>query len=131
MNDRLSQVLRLACAAYAAATVGASAMDCPSPPVQTRKDWDAQVRAEVARIGPVKGAELETRVRAATQDLMGRLPSADRVYLEQMMFSAYCSALAGDVALTESDKAHQILNYRRELQKSLATALPSDGKPAH
>jgi hypothetical protein len=95
-------------------------MDCPAPPVQANKDWDTQVRAQVGKIGPVTGAQLETRVRSATRDLMGRLPGADRVYLEQMMFAAYCSALRADKTLSESAKAGQILAYRRELQKSLA-----------
>jgi hypothetical protein len=97
----------------------AIALDCPEPPVQSRKDWDTQVRTEVAKIGPVKGAELQTRVRSTTQDLLSRLPGADRVYLEQMMFASYCSALRDDHAITESAKAKQLLEYRRLLAGSL------------
>jgi hypothetical protein len=97
----------------------ASALDCPEPPAQTHKDWDATVRGEVAKIGIVKGADLELRVRSTTQDLLGRLPGADRLYLEQMMFAAYCSALRGDREMTEGAKAKQILDYRRELQSHL------------
>ncbi len=100
-----------ACAAFA--------LECPEAPVQSRKDWDSEVRAEVAKIGPVKGAELQTRVRTATQDLMAHLPGADKLYLEQMMFSAYCTALRDDATMKESDKAVQILAYRHELQSSL------------
>lgn len=112
--------LALGAAALLAVAGPARAMDCPAPPVQANKDWDTQVRAQVGKIGPVTGAQLETRVRSATRDLMGRLPGADRVYLEQMMFAAYCSALRADKTLSESAKAGQILAYRRELQKSLA-----------
>lgn len=115
----ISQFLLLGCVITAFAN-NALALDCPAPPAQANKDWDTQVQAEVGKIGPVKGAQLETRVRTATVDLLGKLPAADRVYLEQMMFAAYCSALRGDTALTESAKANQILLYRRELQKSLA-----------
>ena len=97
----------------------ASALDCPEPPAQTNKDWDATIRTEVAKIGIVKGADLELRVRSTTQDLLGRLPGGDRVYLEQMMFAAYCTALRGDKELTEGAKAKQILDYRRELQANL------------
>jgi hypothetical protein len=97
----------------------AIALDCPDPPVQTKKDWDATVRSEVAKIGTVKGADLGFRVRSTTQDLLGRLPGADRLYLEQMMFAAYCSALRGDREMTEGAKAKQIMDYRRELQSSL------------
>lgn len=95
------------------------ALECPDAPSQSRKDWDTLVRSEVGKIGPVRGAELELRVRSTTQDLLSRLPSADKVYLEQMMFAAYCSALRSDSELTETAKARQILDYRRELQSSL------------
>lgn len=107
-----------------AAAFNVFALDCPAPPVQANKDWETSVRAEVAKIGPVKGSQLETRVKSATNDLMGKLPGADRLYLEQMMFSAYCSALRGDKSISESAKARQILEYRRELSKSLAAATP-------
>jgi succinate dehydrogenase/fumarate reductase flavoprotein subunit len=102
-----------------AAALPALALDCPEPPKQQQKDWDTTVRAEVGRIGPVRGAELETRVASVTRDLLTKLPNADRLYLEQMMFSAYCSALRDDRTLDESAKARQVLDYRRELQKSL------------
>lgn len=60
---------------------------------------------------------------------MGKLPGADRLYLEQMMFSAYGSALSGDNSIFESAKARQILEYRRELNKSLAATAPPAQAP--
>lgn len=96
------------------------ALECPEPPRQTQKDWDTQIRTEVGRIGPVRGADLQARVQSVTRDLMTRLPGADKLYLEQMMFSAYCTALRDDPRMAEGDKARQILDYRRELTKSLA-----------
>jgi len=99
------------------------AMDCPAPPAQSRKDWDTQVRAEVGRVGPVRGAELDLKLRHVTQDLMGKLPGADRVYLEQMMFSAYCRALRDDPEVSGAEKSKQILEYRRALDAAMtATA---------
>lgn len=111
-------------AAMLAITCNVFALDCPAPPVQANKDWNTQVKTEVGKIGPVTGAQLETRVQSATIDLMGKLPGADRLYLEQMMFSAYCTALRGDPSISESAKAKQILEYRRELNKSLAATVP-------
>lgn len=70
------------------------ALECPKFPEQVKKDWEVNVTAEVARIGPLKGAELKTATKNVTRDLLGKLPDAGRVYLEQMMFSAYCTALA-------------------------------------
>ena len=106
-----------------ALTLNVFALDCPAVPRQANKDWETQVRAEVGKIGPVTGSQLETRVKSATNDLMGKLPGADKLYLEQMMFSAYCSALRGDKTISESAKARQILEYRRELRKNLESTV--------
>jgi len=105
-------------------TLPALAMDCPAPPEQSRKDWDTQVRAEVGRIGIVRGGELDVRVKTVTADLLGKLPGADRVYLEQMMFSAYCTALRDDPALPGSEKSRQILEYRRALAAAFTPKKP-------
>ena len=102
------------------------ALDCPQIPQQARKDLEVAVKAAVGRIGPAKGAELETLTRATTQDLMGKLPQADRVYLEQMMYATYCSALRDDQTLSESAKAAQIRTYNVEVRKTL---LGPAGKP--
>jgi uncharacterized protein len=119
-DDACSRLLFIVFA-LACATPPALAMECPAPPVQSRKDWDTEVKAEVGRIGFVRGAQLETRVRSATQDLMGKLPGADRVYLEQMMFSAYCTALREDPKISGAEKSKQILEYRRALSAAIQT----------
>ena len=127
-SANISLLLLAGCVIVAFAT-NVFALDCPAPPAQANKDWDTQVKAEVGKIGPVKGAQLETRVLSATVDLLGKVPGADRVYLEQMMFAAYCSALRGDTTIAESAKAAQILAYRRELQKSLAATATYKATP--
>jgi hypothetical protein len=111
---------RLALAALLSAALHAAAMDCPDPPKQAQKDWETQIKLEVGRIGVVRGAELQSRVQSVTTDLLTKLPGADKLYLEQMMFSAYCTALRDDRQMPESDKARQILDYRRELARSFA-----------
>lgn len=99
---------------------GASqALDCPSIPQQTQKDLQVEVRAAVDRIGSAQGAELEKLTRNTTRDLLGKLPQADRVYLEQMMYATYCSALRDDPALTESQKSARIRAYNLELKRAL------------
>ena len=102
----------------------ASALDCPAAPRQANKDWETQVRAEVGKIGPVTGSQLETRVKSVTNDLMGKLPGADKLYLEQMMFSAYCTALRDDPSVSGAEKSRQILEYRRALNAVMKTAKP-------
>ena len=103
------------------------AIECPKMPEQTNKEWDVQVQAAVGRIGPVKGAELETRTRKAVKDLMGKLPEADKVYLEQMMYATYCSALRDDTTLSESEKASRIRAYNLEVRRTLYKAPDKTG----
>ena len=98
----------------------ALALDCPSFPVQATKDTQGKVSLAVGRIGPVKGAELEAKAELITNDLLAKLPNADKVYLEQMMFSAYCSALRDDKGLTESEKADRIKAYIDGVRKAIA-----------
>jgi uncharacterized protein len=105
----------------------APALDCPSMPEQARKDVQVEVKTAVAKIGPLSGAQLETVTKAITQDLMGKLPQADRVYLEQMMYASYCSALRDDKTLSEAEKATRIRTYNLEVRRTLQG--PSQIKP--
>jgi hypothetical protein len=79
-------------------------IECPPFPSQVSKDWEVEVKTEVAKIGPIKGGELATKTKNATLDLMSKLPHAEWIYIEQMMLSCYCSALRDDPTLPESDK---------------------------
>ncbi|ARO87761.1 hypothetical protein EBAPG3_008260 [Nitrosospira lacus] len=57
-----------------AAAFNVLALDCPAPPVEANRDWVMAVRAEVAKIGPVTGSQLETRMKSATTDLWESFP---------------------------------------------------------
>jgi ankyrin repeat protein len=102
----------------------AYALDCPAAPEQVRKDWETEVTAAVGKIGPVKGGELQTRTRMATVDLLGKLPESGKIYLEQMMFAAYCSALRDDGKTPEAEKAQLLRTYNEEVRKTLSVQLP-------
>src|SRR5262245_66280830 len=95
------------------------ALGCPSMPEQARKDMQVEVKTGVAKIGPLSGAQLETVTKAITQDLLSKLPQADRVYLEQMMYASYCSALRDDRTLSETEKATRIRTYNLEVRRTL------------
>jgi len=97
----------------------AFALDCPKFPEQAKKDWEVKVSAEVAKIGPLKGADLRTTTRSVTRDLFANLPDAGRVYLEQMMFAAYCSALRDDKELKESEKSKRLHYYISEVRGTI------------
>lgn len=102
----------------------ALALECPKLPEQTIKDWEVEVNAAVAKIGPVSGGELKTKTKNATQDILGKLPNADRVYLEQMLFATYCSALRDDKALLESQKAQRLNEYIGAVRKTIQQQTP-------
>ncbi|MGY0194404.1 ankyrin repeat domain-containing protein [Leptothrix sp. BB-4] len=108
----------------------AQALQCPEMPKQASRDAEVEVRVGVRLLGDAKGPELEARARQLTTDLMGRLPRADRVYLEQMLFAAYCSAVRDNAALTEGEREARVLAYRREMQKALGDgAVPAAVDP--
>ncbi len=86
-------------------------IECPPFPSQVSKDWEVDVKTEVAKIGPVKGGELATKMKNATVDLMSKLPGAEKLYIEQMMFACYCSSLRDDSTLSESDKRKLLQEY--------------------
>ena len=98
----------------------AFSIDCPKPPQQISKDWEVEVNAAVAKIGPVSGGNLQTQTKNATQDLLGKLPDAGRIYLEQMMFAAFCSALRDDNTISEAEKAQRLRAYITEVRRTIA-----------
>lgn len=94
------------------------AIDCPRQPEQAGKDWEGEVNAAVAKVGPVSGGEVKTKVKAVTQDLLGKLPDAGKIYLEQMKYATICSSIRDDKTLSESEKRKQMKEYDLEIQKA-------------
>ena len=107
------------------AAAAAFALDCPTMPQQASRDAEVEVRVGVRSIGDARGVELSSKTRQLTSDLMGRLPQADRVYLEQMMFASYCSALKANASLSEAEREARVRAYSRELR----AALPGGAAP--
>ena len=100
-------------------SIPANALECPPFPQQASRDSEAEVKAIVGQIGPVKGGELAARTQSATKDLISRLPNADRIFLEQMMYAAYCTGLRDDRKLSESEKTQQLRRYNVELRNTI------------
>src|SRR5689334_13863400 len=109
----------LSFAVLLAASRGALAVDCPAMPQQSQRDIDVAVGVAVGQLGQASGRQLETRTRTITTDLLKRLPRADRVYLEQMMYATYCSSLRDNAALSEAERNARIQAYNRELRAAL------------
>src|SRR4030042_466062 len=105
------------------------ALDCPKMPEQANKDWEVEVNAAIAKLGPIKGGELEVNVRNTTNDLLAKLPDAAWVYLEQMMLSAYCSSLRDDRTIKEPEKRKLRKKYLDEVRKTIKQKLAPPQKP--
>jgi hypothetical protein len=105
------------------------AFDCPKMPEQANKDWEVQVNAAVLKLGPIKGAEFKTKVNNTVNDLLGKFPDADWVYLEQMMFSAYCTALRDNKSIKESEKPKLLKEYADEVRKTIEKKSAPPRKP--
>ena len=80
------------------------------------------MQVAVGRLGPVKAGEFSTNVQNTTRDLLGSLPKGDRVYLEQMMFAAFCSSLQSDGSLTGKEKTRARRDYAREVRQTVLPA---------
>lgn len=116
--------------ALAMAPTLAIALQCPASPQQASRDAEVEVRVGVRLLGDAKGADLETRTRQMTADLLGRLPRADRVYLEQMLFASYCSALRDNATLSEGERETRIAAYGREMRNALKAPAAVPARPA-
>jgi ankyrin repeat protein len=118
-------VLRLLATAHLLAPIAAWALQCPPMPQQVSRDTEVEVKVGVRLLGDAKGAELETRTRQLTTDLLGKVPRADRVYLEQMLFATYCSAVRDNAALTETERESRVASYGREMRRAMVMPAPS------
>ena len=97
-------------------------LECPAMPQQAQRDWDIAIAGAVGRLGLATGSQLQAQTRTVTTDLLRRLPNADRIYLEQMMYATYCSSLRDNAALTEVERNARIQAYNRELRATLNVA---------
>lgn len=97
-------------------------IQCPAQPEQASKDAKVAVQAAIGRLGRVKAGEFSTAVERTTLDLLGKLPQADKLYFEQMLFSAFCSSVREDKQLSDSEKSRAFRDYASEVRKTLATS---------
>ena len=102
---------------------------CPSAPQQISRDASVAVTAAVGRLGPVKAGEFSTNVSTTTRDLVTSLQKADVVYLEQMMFAAFCSSVRDDESLKKSERSRALAEYAREVRRSISARNLEPVKP--
>lgn len=100
-------------------------IQCPTPPQQVSRDSKVAVEAAVGRLGPIKAGEVKANVERTTSDLLGKLPKADELYLEQMMFAAFCSSIRDSKSMTDTEKSKAIRDYAREVRRAPPEPRPS------
>lgn len=109
-------------------------MSCVEQPSQMSSDTKVAVAASVGRVGPIKAGELKTEITRTTKEILSKIPNSDRVYLETMMFSSYCSLIRDAESISEKEKEKFLVEYLKELRKSLPPQLrnsqPSKSQPA-
>jgi hypothetical protein len=103
-------------------------ISCPGQPQQASKDSAVAVEAAVGRLGPFKAADVKTNVNTTTADLIVKLPRADQVYLRQMLFAAFCTAIKDDP--TVLNKSQLIQEYGRELIGNSPPPPPPPSRPS-
>jgi hypothetical protein len=101
------------------------ALECPKQLEQSKSEWDGEIGLAIAKIGPAKGGELTLKTKKTTRDLLSKLPKADRVYLEHMMYATYCSTLRDNKSLSETEKEKRIKIYNAEIRKAFSVAPPA------
>src|SRR5574337_870748 len=88
----------------------AAALQCPAMPQQASRDAEVEVRVGVRMLGDAKGAELQTRTRQLTTELMSRAPRHNP-------------------ALGESEREARIGAYAREMRAALKSPPPTTAPP--
>lgn len=112
----------------------ALALDCPPQPKQISHDFEGEVTAEVAKIGPVSGGELKIKAKQIARDLFVNSAEGDRVYLEQMMYATYCSSLKDNTTLSKNEISQNIFDYnavvRETIRAKQSAVVPKASKPS-
>lgn len=109
--------------------VTALAIECPPHPAQTNKDWDAEINVGIAKFKKLSGAELKAGIRTTTQELLSKIPDAGMIYMEQVMYATYCSAVRDDKDIKEAEKAQRIRDYNAEVRRALHPEISDQKQP--
>lgn len=86
-------------------------IECPQQPKQTSSEISVDVNASVGRLKSIGVGELKAKIYKEQKDLLGKYPNADKLYLETMFFSSYCSML-NESSISEKEKLNRIELYR-------------------
>lgn len=109
------------------------ALDCKPAPEQTSADWEGEVDATVAKIGPVSGGAAKGKLKVEHKDLLGKLPDAGKVYLELTMLAMYCSSVRDDKTISETRKTEKIKEYIADVRAAIwpkpPAVVPQASKP--
>lgn len=122
--------LRVPTILLAAVPIAASGLTCPDFPSQTAKDISTKVEATVGSVGKLKAGEVTVQANAVTRDLLGKLPGANVLYIEQMMYATYCTALRDSKNLSEEEKASKLLDASKGVRAAIRGRVDSGSLPS-
>jgi hypothetical protein len=112
---------------FAFSVAPAGAIECVKPDNSDR-DLEIQVDAAIGQIGRVKAGALQTQVKNATRQILTKVPNADRVMLEHLMYFTYCTTLRDDMKLSEADRRKALADYNAAVRNALRPpAVPKGG----
>jgi hypothetical protein len=100
------------------------ALECPKQPSSQNTDIAGSVNASVAKVKGVGLGEIELTARRQAVSVLEKFPSADRLYLEQMLLATYCSSLHALTSYSEAEKFKLLSKYIdgvREVLNPIAT----------
>ena len=99
--------------------IGLATIQCPPAPEQTSRDYTADISGVITKFKRFLGVEVKAQAATVAKDLLGKLPGADRVYVEQMMYATFCSALNEDKALADSERRKELREYHSDVRKAM------------
>jgi hypothetical protein len=94
---------------FASAACLGQQLHCVRPTIQN-SSLDSDVKAQIGKIGPLKAADADVKVKKATEDVLLRFPS-EKPYIYTLMQFYMCDALNSDSSLTPPARS-QLLQRR-------------------
>jgi hypothetical protein len=97
-------------------SAGAEAgITCPEPPKQVSNDLVTDTKAEIGKLGPLKGAEFENKTKIIAKNIYEQAPNQDLLIISQMAASIFCQFLASSTQLSDEEKLQKIAAFSGQL----------------
>ena len=96
---------------YLISNIAHAKIECPTQPVQISSNSKILVESSMGQIKAIKLPNLKVALNNIKNDLIEKLPNADKVFINQMIFSAYCSSIRDDKFTSNIEKSKKIMDF--------------------